>query len=96
MHLHVSEQVARIAVVVQRGFSNHAQRLQLICQRAFANDELSGVCAIKTIDAIRADDTVLDGTFVGIAVVLEEARRTDYVLGDAFEGTNDVLVASSR
>ena len=57
----MSEEVDSVSVVCEGGVGDNAEDVELVGERAFAEDELRGVGAVETVDAVCAADAVLEG-----------------------------------
>ena len=57
--IHVCKGIHGVRVVFHRIMSNDSESLELSAQRLFANDELSSICSIKTVDAICSRHAIL-------------------------------------
>ena len=58
--IHLREHVHRIGIECQIGCVDNAKSVKLMAQGALAEDELSCVCPVQTVYAVRPADTILD------------------------------------
>ena len=96
--VHVCEQVHCIGVVFDAGAGDDAEGVELVAECAFANDELGGVGAVETVDAVCAADAVLElglADFGGRAVV-KETGGVDDSFGDVFERFYHILITTTQ